>query len=164
MCTQLCPTLWPQGLWPTGLLCPWDFSRQEYWSGLLLPTPEDLPDSRIESAPLASPALADRFFTTSASWEAQIYTYIYIYILGPHCGMQDPSSPTREWTHSPCSGSMDSQPLDFQGSPWLLWYWKPLSRSRGFLLFFCCAIRHVRSYFPHQGSTCTPPCMGSTKS
>ena len=24
------------------------FSRQEYWSGLLFPTPEDLPDPRIE--------------------------------------------------------------------------------------------------------------------
>ena len=30
------------------------FSRQEYWSGLLFPSPEDLPDSEIE--PL-SPAL-----------------------------------------------------------------------------------------------------------
>ena len=24
----------PLGLWPTRLLCPWGFSRQEYWSGL----------------------------------------------------------------------------------------------------------------------------------
>ena len=36
------------------------FSRQEYWSGLPLPTPGDLPDSGIKPA---SPALAGRFFT-----------------------------------------------------------------------------------------------------
>ena len=27
-------SLWPHGLQPTRLLCPWRFSRQEYWSGL----------------------------------------------------------------------------------------------------------------------------------
>ena len=31
-----------------------EFSRQEYWSGLLLPSPGDLPDPRIKSG---SPAL-----------------------------------------------------------------------------------------------------------
>ena len=31
---QLCLTLWPHGLQPSRLLCPWGFSRQEYWSGL----------------------------------------------------------------------------------------------------------------------------------
>ena len=38
------------------------FSRQEYWSGLPLPSPKDLPDSGIE---LVSPALAGRFFTAA---------------------------------------------------------------------------------------------------
>ena len=34
-----CPILlWPHGLWPTRLLCPWDFLRQEYWGGLLFPS------------------------------------------------------------------------------------------------------------------------------
>ena len=37
------------------------FSRQEYWSGLPFPSPEDLPDPGIEPA---SPALAGRFFIT----------------------------------------------------------------------------------------------------
>ena len=37
------------------------FSRQEYWSGLLSPSPGDLPDPGIEPV---SPALAGRFFTT----------------------------------------------------------------------------------------------------
>ena len=40
------------------------FSRQEYWSGLPFPPPEDLPDPGIEAASLVSPALAGGFFTT----------------------------------------------------------------------------------------------------
>ena len=35
------------------------FPRQEYWSGLPFPSPEDLPNPGIK---LKSPALADRFF------------------------------------------------------------------------------------------------------
>ena len=46
-----------------------EFSRQEHWSGLPFPTPGDLPDLRIEPSTLASCALADGFFTTSATWE-----------------------------------------------------------------------------------------------
>ena len=45
-------------------------SRQEYWSGLPCPSPGDLPDPVIEPMSLTSPALADRFFTTNATWEA----------------------------------------------------------------------------------------------
>ena len=48
-----------------------DFSRQQYWSGLPFPTERDLPNPVIEPACLTSPALAGRFFTTSATWEAQ---------------------------------------------------------------------------------------------
>ena len=36
------------------------FPRKEYWSVLLFPSPEDLPDPGIK---LMSPALAGRFFT-----------------------------------------------------------------------------------------------------
>ena len=36
------------GLQPTRLLCPWGFSRQEYWSVLPCPPPGDLPKSGIE--------------------------------------------------------------------------------------------------------------------
>ena len=43
------------------------FSRQEYWSGLPRPPPGDLPDPGFEHASLTSPALAGRFFTTSAT-------------------------------------------------------------------------------------------------
>ena len=48
------------------------FSRQENWSGLLFPISGDLPDPRIEPASLMSPALAVEFFTTGATWEAQL--------------------------------------------------------------------------------------------
>ena len=40
------------------------FSSQEYWSGLLFPSPGDPPDSGIEPLSLVSSALAGRFFTT----------------------------------------------------------------------------------------------------
>ncbi|KAI4579382.1 hypothetical protein MJT46_000750 [Ovis ammon polii x Ovis aries] len=40
------------------------FFRQESWSGLLFPTPGDLPDPRMKPR---SPALAGRFFTTEPS-------------------------------------------------------------------------------------------------
>ena len=36
------------GLGPTRVLCPCGFSRQEYWSGLSCPPPEDLPNPGIE--------------------------------------------------------------------------------------------------------------------
>ena len=38
------------------------FSRQEYWGGLPLPPPGDLPDSGIEPSSPTSPALAGEFF------------------------------------------------------------------------------------------------------
>ena len=49
-----------------------EFSRQEYWSGFLFPSSEDLPDPGIKPMSLMSPALADRFFTTSSTWEPQV--------------------------------------------------------------------------------------------
>ena len=47
-----------------------ELSRQEYWSGLPFPSPEDLPGPEIEPMSLMSPALAGGFFTTSVTWEA----------------------------------------------------------------------------------------------
>ena len=40
------------------------FPRQEYWSGLPLPSLGDLPSPEIEPMSLASPALTDGIFTT----------------------------------------------------------------------------------------------------
>ena len=57
--------------WPVGRQAPLSmgFPRQEYWSGMPFPPAGDLP------APGISPALAGRFFTTSATWEAY---FIYV--------------------------------------------------------------------------------------
>ena len=42
------------------------------WIAILpFPTPGDLPNQGIEPESLAFPALAGRFFTTNATWEAQ---------------------------------------------------------------------------------------------
>ena len=52
--------------WTVGCQAPlfMEFSRQEYWNGLLFTTPGDLPDPGIEPASFVSPALAGGFFTT----------------------------------------------------------------------------------------------------
>ena len=41
-------SLRPCGLYPARLLCPWGFSRPEYWSGLPCPPPRDLPNPGIK--------------------------------------------------------------------------------------------------------------------
>ena len=65
---QSCPIPWAVALQaPLSM----GFSRQECWSGLLCPPPRDLPDLGIKPVSLMSPVLAGRFFTTSASCEAQ---------------------------------------------------------------------------------------------
>ena len=47
-------SLWPHGLQPTRLLCPWGFSRKEYWSGLPCLPWGDLPNPGIEPRSPAS--------------------------------------------------------------------------------------------------------------
>ena len=48
------------------------FSKEDCWSGLPCLPPEDLPNPGIEPMSLIPPALVGEFFTTSATWEAQI--------------------------------------------------------------------------------------------
>ena len=62
-------------------------SRQEYCSELSCPPLEDLPDPGIEPRSLMSPALADGFFRTSATWEAHkvIYCHGYCMYILSHC-------------------------------------------------------------------------------
>ena len=52
------------------------FSRQEYWGGLPLPSP-DLPHPGIEPASLVSPALAGRFSTLSTAWGAFCWHHLF---------------------------------------------------------------------------------------
>ena len=47
-CSVVSTSLWPYGLQPARLFCPWEFSGQEYWSGLPCCPPEDLPNPGIE--------------------------------------------------------------------------------------------------------------------
>ena len=58
------------------------FSRQEYWSGLSCPPPGDRPNPGMEPVSLMFPALAGRFFTTSATCEApgtqQFHSWVFI--------------------------------------------------------------------------------------
>ena len=71
---QLFVTLWTvahQALLSMG------FSRQEYWSGLSCLPSVDLPNLGIEVTSLMSPALAGRFFPTSATWETHIHVYVH---------------------------------------------------------------------------------------
>ena len=72
--SQLCLTLCnPHGLQPTRFLCPWEFSRQVYWSGSSCPPPGDLPDSGIELMSPAFPALqAGSLLLAQPGWEAHI--------------------------------------------------------------------------------------------
>ena len=67
---QPCPTFCDPMDCRTRLLCPWGFSRKEDRSGLPCLPPGDLPNPGMEPTSLTSPALAARFFTTSATCDA----------------------------------------------------------------------------------------------
>ena len=97
------------------------FFRQEYWSGLPCPPPGGLPDPGIQPASLMSPALAGSFFTTRATWEAQVWVgsgqLCSVAPLGSRPGHSFPSSlhtssqpPARFSLHSRMGNRM-----------WLLW-------------------------------------------
>ena len=69
---QLCATPWTVACQAPLFM---GFPRQEYWSGLPCPPPGDLSNPGIELMSLMSPTLADRFFTTDATWEAHLFLY-----------------------------------------------------------------------------------------
>ena len=72
MCVLSCSVMSDSATpWTLALQAPLSvgFPRQEYWSGLLVPSPEDLPDSGIKPR---SPALAGRFFTAELPGKPQI--------------------------------------------------------------------------------------------
>ena len=69
---RLCETPWTVvGQAPLSM----GFFRQEYWSGLSCPPPEDLPVPGIKPE---SPALAGVFFTTSVSREASFISFFKV--------------------------------------------------------------------------------------
>ena len=62
------------------------FFRQEYWSGLPFPSPEDLPNARIELESLSSPALADGLFTTETPGKPKLSVTAELKALNAKCG------------------------------------------------------------------------------
>ena len=78
---QSCPTLYH----PVDSSLPGSSAmklfRQEYWSGLPIPTPGDLPEPGTESASLASPALAGGFLTTEPLDKSQSNPTFYLVCL-----------------------------------------------------------------------------------
>ena len=86
--TQSCPILCePMDCSPMSM-APVHGSMSISWSGLLFPSPGDLPNPGIELPSLTSPALADGFFTTSATWEAHVYSVLHAHFLGRSLGIQ----------------------------------------------------------------------------
>ena len=62
-----------------------EFYKQEYWNKLPFPSPGDLPDTGIKPKSLMSSVLAGGFFTTSATWEAQVTHNMYAIKHAPTC-------------------------------------------------------------------------------
>ena len=78
---QLCPTLCD--LWTVAHHAPLSvgFFRQEYWSGLLCPPPEDLPDPGIEPTSPVSPVLLADSLPAEPSGKPQSYPFIKLWNL-----------------------------------------------------------------------------------
>ena len=60
-------------LWTVAFQAPLSmgFPKQKHWSGLFFLSAGYLPSPGIKPGSLTSPALAGKFFTTGATWEAQ---------------------------------------------------------------------------------------------
>ena len=60
----------------------------------------------------------------SYMWNITLIFYLikkkFFFVLSVLHGLQDLSSPTRGGTQAPCSGSLESKPLDHQGIPSLV--------------------------------------------
>ena len=56
--------------------------KRKCWTGLPFPPPGGLPNPGIEPISLTSPALAGRFLTTSATWEAPDIHFFVSYVSG----------------------------------------------------------------------------------
>ena len=81
-CVWLCTTLWT-----TACQAPLSkgFPRQDYWSGLPCPPPGNHSDPGIKPVSVMTPALAGRFFTTSATWETLIHLRGQLYLPSVLC-------------------------------------------------------------------------------
>ena len=100
---QSCPTLCDSMDHSPPAPLSMEFSRQEYWSGLLFPTSGSLPNLEIEPASLASPALAGGFFITEPPWKPNcslclnVHCQISFFSSSPSLTWKSPSIPV-PWT------------------------------------------------------------------
>ena len=80
--------------WIVALQAPlsMEFSRQEYWDGLPFPMLGHSPHPEIKPISLASPALAGGFFTTRATWEAQVSVQKQTFLNGRNTAMNKTQS------------------------------------------------------------------------
>ena len=78
------------------------FSRHEYWSGFLYPSPGDLPDLGIKPMSLASPALMGGFFTPSATYSVsvsvQLLSHVRLFVTPWTAAHQAYLSITNSWS------------------------------------------------------------------
>ena len=78
MCVCVCSlnvsnSLWPHGLWPARLLCPWDFRGRNTGVGCHFLLQQIFPTRGLNPYLLHWQALAGRpLFTTRATWEAHM--------------------------------------------------------------------------------------------
>ena len=108
-CVWLCATLWTAACQAH---LPMGFFKQEYWSGLLCPSPGDCPTQGSSPYPVSLPALTGRFFTTSTTWEALKDLHDSNYA---RCVLEHTSTNTRALIQS------SSQPYEGGTIPFLEW-------------------------------------------
>ena len=76
-CSVVSNSLQLHGLQPMRLLCPWDFSGQEHWSGLPYPPRGDLPDPGIEpTSPMTLALQVDSLLTEPSGKPRRIYSWV----------------------------------------------------------------------------------------
>ena len=104
------------------------FPSQEYWSGLPFPSPRDLPDPETEPMSLASPTWAGGFFTTSATWAAQIKCYIVV--IYQHHPLS--SLLSQQWIHCTALERLPGMALFHFYQFGLVWsFWEPVGVIQG---------------------------------
>ena len=130
----------PHGLWPTRPLRPWDFqarilewvaisfmgfSRQAYWSGSPFPYPAI--EGSVIQCIKKKKSLAVSWSSTQFSIVPDLqfmntymfflsFFFFFFFLTSLH-GVWEFCSLTRDWTHTPCIGSVESSQLDHQGNP-----------------------------------------------
>ena len=132
---QMCPTLRS----PQTIACKaplsMEFSRQEFWSGLPFPCLGDHSDSGIKPR---SPALQVDTLPSEPPGKP-IYikfnylfgcTWFWSWHLRSLASAYRTSSLSRDGTPVPCTGSVEPQPLDHEGSPQKMLLLKELKEER----------------------------------